>query len=252
MTRFADMKDTNPEKCAEIFRLGQELVLLASNGQLRKLQMKISTIEKSDILSFFTINMFKSSLINGHLMVANFMIDEGYPLSSTMLPPVLHECIPEVEDFHCETICDFLVKRGFDVNFQEHNEWMTPLHIAIKHQLPSGVKKLIDLGADVNAIARNDIMPLNMAQSAEISESKDLIVKLLIEKGARSCWRRHISAKVKFAGEETNVTTPSTEPVTLKSFSGGGSTQNVHQPVFKSFTGGIFDMNPVVSTSGTN
>lgn len=67
---------------------------------------------------------------------------------------------------------------------------MTPLHIAVRRNLVRTVATLISLGADVNAVGKNDVMPLNIAQerTCDVEESEDaaFITKMLEENGAKA------------------------------------------------------------------
>lgn len=51
------------------------------------------------------------------------------------------------------------------------------------------VEFLINAGVDVNAVAKDDIMPLNIAESLEESPEKVSICTNLLHKGARITWR---------------------------------------------------------------
>lgn len=67
---------------------------------------------------------------------------------------------------------------------QIQNSWYTALHIAISKQLVNTTKMLIHHGADVNAVAINDEMPLNAADKLETSRAKDEIIHTLESKFA--------------------------------------------------------------------
>jgi hypothetical protein len=64
--------------------------------------------------------MFKAALLNGHLMVAAFMLEQGYPLKTNLgLPNPLHECLATAEDYRATAICEFLISvHKVDVNLQ--------------------------------------------------------------------------------------------------------------------------------------
>lgn len=48
--------------------------------------------------------------------------------------------------------------------------------------LVTTVSTLIDLGADVNSVADNDILPLNLASAIDDSENHSQIKELLLKK----------------------------------------------------------------------
>jgi ankyrin repeat protein len=62
---------------------------------------------------------------------------------------------------------------------QEEKTWLTPLHISLRRGLLETAKYLISVGADVNAVAGGDVMPLSLAEALPESNDKDEIVSLL-------------------------------------------------------------------------
>ena len=223
--RFATMRRKEPEKCKKIFDDGEAMVTCASRGQLSKLRVMIGAMEQEDILIYHTHKMFVESLLHSHFMVSEYILENGYPFRSLSVPPALHECLSSsvVEDSRAEQIACFLCeKHNFDVNFQETKNWTTALHIAVNRQFVQTVTFLLSRGADVNAIARDDVMPLNLAESAEESSpDKSTILHLLLERGARATWRRPEA--------------PTNSTVILCSFSGGSPSSTSCS--FKSSTG---------------
>lgn len=213
--RFATLRHLHPEKCKVIYDTGETLVTHASKGQLQKLRALLeSTDDDVEILLYHSHRMFIQALTQGHLVVAKYIIDAGFPFRSFGLPCPLHESLASVNDYRAEEITRFLVNSGLDINFQESKNWLSPLHVAIKYQLFRTIQYMISIGADVNAIARDDIMPLNLAESADatLSVHKGEIIDLLQGKGARATWRRMAAT--------TTKDDPS--PSLFKSFSGGG------------------------------
>jgi len=210
--RFATLRRNEPERCKKIYEDGEALVSCASKGQLSKLRGILDSLDKDDILIYHIHKMFVESLVHGYFMVSDYILDHGYPYRSLGVPPALHECLLfAAEDARAQEITEFLcVKKRFDINFQEGKDWMTALHIAVRRQFIVTVSFMLSVGADVNAIARHDVMPLNLAETADDSSiHKSAIVQLLLDKGARSTWRRP-EAAIK-------------SPVVFCSFSGGSS-----------------------------
>jgi ankyrin repeat protein len=65
---------------------------------------------------------------------------------------------------------------------QESDTWFTALHYSAQRGLVATVKSLIEHGADVNAVADNDILPLNIIASFNDSESHRQIKDILLNK----------------------------------------------------------------------
>ena len=185
--------DIDKEKAKDIFIRGEQLVSHACNGELRKLKILsdefMNKYNDLFIPTYFIAKMFKSSLENGHLMIASYIIDQGYPYQSFNVPNSLQECLRLVEDHRGVDIVEFLVSKGLDVNFQSQGSWLTALHIAAEVGLIETVKTLIRLGADVNAVADGDLMPLHMTDKCNAS-TKNEIVELLKSNGAKLSWRK--------------------------------------------------------------
>lgn len=57
--------------------------------------------------------------------------------------------------------------------------WFTALHYSIERKLLNTVELLISLGADVNAVGENDVMPLNLALALSDSPERTKIIDLL-------------------------------------------------------------------------
>ena len=60
---------------------------------------------------------------------------------------------------------------------------MTPLHIAVRRGLVRTIVFLIQNGADVNAVAEGDCMPLTLADGLEVSATdRDMIIDVLLQR----------------------------------------------------------------------
>lgn len=65
---------------------------------------------------------------------AVYMLDHGYPATSSLVPSALHECLNEVsEDYRGVEIIQLLHARKYDINKQIAPQWFTPLHISIRY-----------------------------------------------------------------------------------------------------------------------
>ena len=190
--RTSSINDDN-NKAKDIFIKGEQLVNHAINGEFRKLKLLTDEYKNkyNDLFipTYFIAKMFQNSLEKGHLMIASYIIDEGYPYQSYSVPNSIQECLKIVEDHRGVDIIEFLVSKGMDVNFQTQGTWLTALHIAAEVGLIETVKILIKFGADVNSVAEGDLMPLHMAEQCTKS-TKDEIIDILKFNGAKLTWRK--------------------------------------------------------------
>lgn len=230
MSRLGELRMNDPDRARDIFALGERLIVLAGNGELRKLKEAVEKSAEGDIMVYFVAKMFQESLLKGHLMVASYIIDQGYPFNSSSVPNVLHLCLlhPEVEDFRAAEICDFLRLKGIDIDAQAPKTWLTALHMAVQRCFVNTVRTLVENGADVNAVADDDLLPLTIAERCTPSPAMDEIKALLLGKGARSTWRSAIvyptpkgSPTNKPAVESGNENVFNNHISTMVSFSGG-------------------------------
>ena len=158
-----------------------------ASGAYRVVNDAVNGAADDDIFFYFAVKMFHTALINGHIMIANFLLDQGFPLQyagTTGVPHPLTEAIAVVEDFRAIAIIEFLViGKRMDVNAQPPPNWLTPLHIAVKRGLLETVKFLLTHGADPNAVAKDDTMPLSLAEALPAQHpTKDEIVDALLRK----------------------------------------------------------------------
>jgi len=123
---------------------------------------------------------------------AGYIIEKGYPLADPKVPSALHESLGAVDDSRALDIINFLIAKGLDVNLQVSPGWIAPLHVAVKFGLVECVRRLLEAGADPNAVAKDDLMPLNAVDAITDLETKQRITDLLIAKGARATWRRAV------------------------------------------------------------
>jgi hypothetical protein len=65
------------------------------------------------------------------------MIDNGYPHNSPTVPSAMHACLRSLDDEKCILILEFLAQRGGDINHQEPETWLTPLHLSVRYERPS-------------------------------------------------------------------------------------------------------------------
>jgi hypothetical protein len=197
MEHIERLRSSDPVLFGHRFALGDGLVRSCTSGALRKVVEAINGAEDDDIFFYFAVKMFHAALINGHIMIANFLLDQGFPLQyagTTGVPHPLTEAIAVVEDFRAIAIIEFLViGKRMDVNAQPPPNWFTPLHIAVKRGLLETVKFLLAHGADANAVAKDDTMPLTLAEALPTQHPcRDEILDVLLRKYVQSPCRVYV------------------------------------------------------------
>jgi hypothetical protein len=197
LRRFKELAKDEPLRSKQIYANGEKLITLAATGEYAQFKRFAVGVEKEDLMTYFVAKALMASLVGGHLMLSSFILDNGYPLHLEKgVPNLLHDCLRELSDYECVSVVALLASKGVDVNKQEKETWLAPIHIAVTQQLSETVRALADAGADVNSVAGDDSMPLSLAhklpsgRSTDSSYEKDAIIKLLVERGARSSWRR--------------------------------------------------------------
>ena len=118
MKRFSEIRETDPSKARKMFERGDMLVEYAKSGAYRKFKILVDLSEIGDLLWFFAVKAFKQALVNDHLMIAQYMIDNGYPITNPTLPLILNECLLEVADHQGANLVDYFAIKGYDVNSQ--------------------------------------------------------------------------------------------------------------------------------------
>ena len=192
MARFEALRVANPRCAAMEMRRGAALVAVARSGDVEKLHVMVRS--GSPPWFWFTCQMFSAAAVAGHVRVLKYMLVHGLPLDT----PPLEEGLVKLAET-CEAadggaavvdVARYLVAQGgVDVNRQRRSDWRTCLHVACARGLRDLATALVALGADVNAVARDDVMPLHCADDAP-EHAKDALRALLEKKGARRTWRR--------------------------------------------------------------
>lgn len=119
MAQLVSVRSADPCRFDFLYKLGEDLVNFASTGKLQKLTNFVNTADTADLNFYFIIKMFHGALVNGHLMIASFMIDHGYPLTCASAPNALIESLIAVDDWSAIPIIELLVlTHKCDVNFQ--------------------------------------------------------------------------------------------------------------------------------------
>ena len=161
---FAGLRASHPEKARQMHDRGEALIALAQQGKFTKLRDFINLLQEDEILTYYVVRAYKAALMEGHLMVVSLFIDEGYPFSKASVPAVLLEIMGTEDDDKCYDLVEFLVMKGYDVNLAAQGTWLTALHVSIRYGLLRTARLLVERGADINAVADGDVMPLTLAK----------------------------------------------------------------------------------------
>lgn len=175
MTQLQDLRENHPSDASELCKKCEHLIQIASIGGLEDFRLICGDIIaipswKSPPPLWYVGRMFVAAVCRGNLPIVQWLIEGG--VSPRSLPPVaevLHDVVSRFvvgNDGGATTlqVITYLVIDGnFDVSKPRKGDGWTPLHLAAQRNLLIVAKHLIKLGADVNAIGRDDIMPLNLA-----------------------------------------------------------------------------------------
>ena len=99
---FSRLRASDPVKAKRIYDINEQLLSLSASGSFRKLCEHVGSVEnpKEEILTYYVVRAFKAALLNNHLMVAGYIIDQGYPFNKSTVPNVLLEILAHtVRDF---------------------------------------------------------------------------------------------------------------------------------------------------------
>lgn len=213
------LRECDPESAANLVANGKLLVGFARDGNLRALQCAVEHMQEGEMLIFYVIRMFREACASKRLDVLKFMLSNGFDLQQSCMRDVLHAAVETVNSSQdaeaVQPLIRFLLDAGVDVNWQRKSDLCTALHVACRNNLYAIAYLLILYGADVNAIAADDSMPLACANgvgqtatlSASDQEQKELLVSLLKDNGARATWRKQprVSASSETHGNVTKA-----------------------------------------------
>lgn len=117
--RYKLLVKNDIDKSKNMYKIGEQIILLASKGEYTQFIRFTSTLDKEDILIYFVAKALMLSLVEGHLMISNYILDNGYPITiTTGLPNIMHDCLKELLDYQCVSIVSLLISKGFNVNQQ--------------------------------------------------------------------------------------------------------------------------------------
>jgi len=192
---FRELNESNPAMGREILEVGSALESLAASGQYRKLCDKARSLSSLTAapLRYFSAKAFLKALVAQHLMICAFLLDNGFDVNDYTIPNALTHALKDktVNDQQCKRIVEFLVSYKYDINRQEDNTFLSPLHYSVMRGFMETTNLLISLKADVNSVSANDIMPLNAAYVlGPDAEFREEIINILVQRGAKETWRK--------------------------------------------------------------
>ena len=186
LKRFQALQGCNKRAADQEMKRGALLVGLARKGDVDRLHLAVRSGPRPWF--WFSCQMFKEAAVAGQIKILKYMLVHGIQLDR----PPLDECLCTL----CEACDDadggagvvaaarYLVTQGgADVNKVRRRDYKGPLHICSVRNLHELGAFLVDAGADVNAVAKDDSTPLGLC-------SEGALMDVLKARGARTTWRR--------------------------------------------------------------
>ncbi|EEY58272.1 uncharacterized protein PITG_00916 [Phytophthora infestans T30-4] len=196
MKRLEKLRERDPESAENLVANGKLLVDFVRNGNLRALQCAAEHLGEGQMLIFYAVRMFREACAGRRMDILQFMLLNGFDLQQSYMRDILHSVIENVDSPQSaeavQPLIRFLLDAGVDVNWQRKADLYTALHVACCKNLYPIAYLLVLYGADVNAIAADDSMPLvcanNIGYSTPLSKGdqtqKELLVSFLIDNQA--------------------------------------------------------------------
>ena len=186
LKRFQALQGCNKRAADQEMKRGALLVGLARKGDVDRLHLAVRSGPRPWF--WFSCQMFKEAAVAGQVKILKYMLVHGIQLDR----PPLDECLCTL----CEACDDtdggasvvaaarYLVTQGgADVNKVRRRDYKGPLHICCLRGLSELGAFLVDAGADVNAVAKDDSTPLGLCDDGPLADT-------LRSRGARTTWRR--------------------------------------------------------------
>ncbi|KAG7375799.1 hypothetical protein PHYPSEUDO_015243 [Phytophthora pseudosyringae] len=220
MKRLEKLRERDPESAANLVANGKLLVDFTRDGNLRALHCAAEHLEEGQVLIFYAVRMLREACATRRLDIVRFMLLNGFDLQQSYMKDVLHSVIENVDSSHsadtAQPLIRFLLDAGVDVNWQRKSDLYTALHVACCKNLYPIAYLLVLYGADVNAIAADDSMPLgcanNIGHASTLSEAeqtqKELLVSFLVENQAHPRWRKQPRASASIPAERATSSNP--------------------------------------------
>lgn len=115
---FSSLQESDLDKKRFIFTSGEQMVSLAKNGELFKFRTLVDSMEEEEVLMYFVTKALCASVMGGHLMVAGYILDQGFPINADGIPNVLMGAVKVLEDYQCVPIINVLAGKKMDLNKQ--------------------------------------------------------------------------------------------------------------------------------------
>ena len=198
MERIKRLRENDPKEFDNIMDFGRQFANIAAKGTVHEL---VDYLEKEHPdrtpLLWWQVKAFRQACVQNRPAVGQYFVDNGFDRSSVGIRHLLHEVLDNMP-YHMspESVVRFLLDLKLDVNEAREDDLLTPLHLACKRRDPGVVQLLLNSGADVNAVAKNDLLPLSCLPLPNVFEHGDLtgriglMTKMLESRGARRDWRR--------------------------------------------------------------
>ncbi|KAL3669748.1 hypothetical protein V7S43_005129 [Phytophthora oleae] len=207
MKRLEKLREQDPESASNLVANGKLLVHFVREGNLRALHCAAEHLVEGQVLIFYVVRMFREACAARRLDIVQFMLVNGFDLQQSYMRDILHSVVESVHSSQSadavQPLLRLLLDAGVDVNWQRKSDLYTALHVACCKNLYPLAYLLVLYGADVNAIAADDSMPLTCANNIgqmktltkEEQEQKELLVSFLVANQARPTWRKHPRVK---------------------------------------------------------
>jgi hypothetical protein len=198
------VKAMGDEERAKVFRLGNRLISVAKQGDVKRMKKIVGGLSKGMLTQWSACKAFVAAVESSHLNVVRFLMANGvHPVANPGVAKALHVAVTH----KCSNeMLTFLVLAGFNVNETVKPQDFTPLHVACATKNAVAVECLLSLGADPNAVASDayDSMPLTLATKV----AKDTVCADLIRKaGGRLTWRKQPASVRAASANVPNSTT---------------------------------------------
>ncbi|KAJ1447427.1 hypothetical protein M885DRAFT_542773 [Pelagophyceae sp. CCMP2097] len=189
IVRFEELRKCDAARADVMMKQGVRLLQMAKAGDVAKLTL---LVKAAPLMYWFTVQMFLGAAACGKQKVVEYMLEEGINLHTPPVDDVLlhvaEHCDDEDGGAAVVDVATYLVREaGIKVSRARRGDYHTAMHVACARGLRALVACLVGLGAEVNAVALDDVMPLHCAEAAP--RDAVLIARMLTERGGLKEWR---------------------------------------------------------------